>query len=66
MAKFAVIKDNYVINTIVAENKQEAESGTGLLCIELSPNDPVASGYIYDSVTATFSDPNAIMEEINA
>lgn len=34
MATFAVIKDELVVNNILADTKQIAEEVTGLLCIE--------------------------------
>ena len=34
MGTYAVIKDNVVINRIIAENKEIAESVTGQTCVE--------------------------------
>lgn len=45
---YAVIENNIVINTIVAETKQIAEEVTGLLCIEYTNEDPTGIGWTYD------------------
>lgn len=47
---YAVIENNTVINTIVAETKQIAEEVTGLLCIEYTNEDPAGIGWIYDGI----------------
>jgi hypothetical protein len=41
MANFAVIENNTVINIIVAETKEIAETITGLLCIEYTHEKPI-------------------------
>jgi hypothetical protein len=51
MANFAVIKDNLVINIIVAERLEDAEQATGLVCVEYTEEAPAAIGWVYDGVT---------------
>ncbi len=45
---FAVIENNLVTNTIVAESKDIAESILGLVCIEYTDENPAIIGGIYD------------------
>lgn len=55
MQTFAIIKDNVVINTIVAETVEIAEEVTGLDCSPLA----ASIGDIYDPETETFTTPDA-------
>lgn len=50
MATFAVIHDNKVINVIVAETKEIAETVTGLTCIEYTEENPAGIGWGYDGI----------------
>lgn len=52
--QFAVISNNLVVNTIIADSKEIAEEVTGLLCIE---NDAVGIGYSYNEETGEFTAP---------
>jgi hypothetical protein len=45
MANFAVIDENIVVNVIVADNKEIAETVTGFTCVE---SDLAAIGYTWD------------------
>jgi hypothetical protein len=57
MANFAVIKDDSVINVIVADTKEIAEIVTGLICVEYIDSKPAGIGYTYDG--ETFTPPSA-------
>jgi hypothetical protein len=48
MATYAVIKDEEVINVIVAESKEVAETVTGLTCVEYTESNPAGIGWIYN------------------
>jgi len=47
MANFAVIENNTVINIIVAETKEIAETITGKTCIEYTQDNPASIKYTY-------------------
>lgn len=51
MANFAVIRNNIVINTIVAESKELAEQLTGYLCVQYFDENPAAIGFGFDGTT---------------
>jgi hypothetical protein len=51
MATFAVIHDNIVINAIVADTKEVAETVTGLTCVEYTDENPAGIGWGYDGST---------------
>jgi hypothetical protein len=53
---FAVIENNVVVNTIVAESKSVAEEFTGLTCVALSDSLRASIGWVYNG--RTFTDPN--------
>jgi len=46
--KYAVVDNGSVVNIIIAETKQDAESASCLTCIEVSPETFVSIGYVYD------------------
>ena len=47
MAKFAVLIQNCIMNTIIADSKEIAEEATNAICVEV-PEDVVAGiGFIY-------------------
>jgi len=53
---FAVIKDNKVINIIVAETKEIAEEATGHTCFEYTDSNPAVIGFGYaDGVFEQFT-----------
>jgi hypothetical protein len=54
MATFAVIKDNIVINKIVAETALDAETLTGNTCIEYT-TEPIDEGWSY--IDGAFVEP---------
>jgi hypothetical protein len=64
MAQFAVIKDGVVINTILAENKEVAESLTGETCVSYTVDNPAAIGYTYDG--ATFEQAPPLVDIVRA
>lgn len=53
MSLFAVIKNNVVINTIVADSKEIAEEATGFECVGYNLEDSVAIGYSWDGEAFT-------------
>ena len=48
MTYFAVLDNNVVVNTIVADTKQVAEEITNATCIEYNQTSPAGIGYFYD------------------
>jgi hypothetical protein len=63
MSKFAVINYDSVINTIVAESQEIAETITGKTCIAIPDNLLVNPGFLYNTETNTFTDPFATEED---
>jgi hypothetical protein len=59
---FAVISNNLVINTIVADSKEIAEQVTSFLCVEYTLENPAHIGLGYDGTT--FQQPPIIEPEI--
>lgn len=57
MPNFAVINNNQVINLIICESKELAESITNFLCIEYTSENPTDIGWNYDGTK--FVNPNA-------
>lgn len=53
MATFAVIENNIVTNTILAETLADAELGSGKTCVEYSELNPAGVGWIYNGNTFT-------------
>jgi hypothetical protein len=60
MAKFAVVRNGIVDNTIIAEDKETAESIVGLECIEFNDENPAYIGWLWDG--NLFVNPN--LEEV--
>ena len=58
MPNFAVINNNIVENTIVAENKKTAESVVGKLCVEYTSDNVAHIGLGWDG--ETFEQPKLI------
>lgn len=52
MADYGVIENDIIVNVIVAENKEIAETVTGKLCVELPPLG-VGIGWTYKGGTFT-------------
>ena len=50
MATFAVLSENIVTNIIVADSLADAETATGLTCVEYTSENPAFVGYGYDGV----------------
>lgn len=48
MKNFAVLDNNTVVNTIVADTKEIAEQVTNATCIEYNEANPAGIGYHYD------------------
>jgi len=61
MSNFAVIENNLVINTIVADSKEIAEDITGKQCVEYTQENPACIGLGYDGVT--FDQPEVTVIE---
>ena len=56
MANFAVIHNNTVMNIVVADSKEIAESVVGSECIEYTDENPAVIGWFYNSTDNTFSE----------
>jgi hypothetical protein len=56
MANYAVIKDGFVNNVIIADTKEIAEMVTGLTCVEVD-NEPGAPGIGWSYDGAEFTAP---------
>ena len=52
MSLFAVIKDNKVVNVVVADNKEIAEQTTNLSCVNVDNKD-AGIGWSYDGTSFT-------------
>lgn len=59
---FAVIQDNIVVNTIVADTLAIAQDVTGLSCVEYSEDDTPQIGFGYDGTV--FEQPAPDVEEV--
>ena len=57
MSNFAEIKNNVIVNIIIAETKEIAEMVTGGTCIEYTGESPIGIGWGYDG--ETFTAPSA-------
>lgn len=57
MARYAVIKEEEVINVIIADSIDIAESVTGLMCVEYTGENPAGIGWGYNSVLGKFIAP---------
>lgn len=55
MARFAVLNNATVINIIVADTKEIAETATGFTCVEHTTEDKVDIGDTWDG--STFNKP---------
>ena len=53
MNTFAVIENNIVTNTILAETLADAELGSGKTCVEYTESNPASIGWTYDGTTFT-------------
>lgn len=49
--QFAVIENETIVNTIIADSLEIAESVTGLQCVEYTEENPAAIGWLYDGVS---------------
>ena len=48
MANFAVINNNVVVNTILADTKEIAEDASKSECVEYTYENPAGIGWTYD------------------
>ena len=64
MGNFAVFNGDMVINTIVAESKEVAESVTGRTCVEYTSDNPAFIGAIWNGESYVFLEPPVIIEEV--
>jgi hypothetical protein len=62
MADFAVVENNIVLNTIVAESKAIAEEVTGKTCIQYTEANPAHIGLGYDGTTFEQPAPDPVEE----
>jgi hypothetical protein len=51
MATFAVIKDNVVVNIILADTLEDAEQSTNSVCIEYTNEFPAGIGWTFNGET---------------
>lgn len=51
MKNFAVIENNIVVNVIVADSLEVAETATGSTCIEYTSENPAGIGWTYNGST---------------
>lgn len=51
MPSYAVLSNDVVINTMIADSKELAESLTGGTCVEFTVKDTVQVGFVYDGTT---------------
>lgn len=58
MSYFAVIDNNIVINTIIADSKEIAETVTNSTCVEYTEKNPAGIGWTYDEVNDVFVAPS--------
>lgn len=63
MANFAVIENEKVLNTIVADSKAIAEEVTGKICVEFTKENPACIGFGYDGTTFEQPAPIVVSEE---
>ena len=66
MATFAILKDNIVINVIIADSKTIAEDATGLTAVEYTEENPAKIGQSYNEATNTFYTVEEAAEETPA
>lgn len=55
--KYAVISDNTIVNVILADSKEVAESVTQLECIEYDEENPVDIGYFWSEEYSKYISP---------
>jgi hypothetical protein len=51
MPLFLVIENNKIINSILADSKEDAEMATKLQCFELNSDFPYGVGWVYENDT---------------
>lgn len=66
MFTYAVILNNIVENTIVADSLEIAEQLTGKKCIQYADNHSVYPGAAYDEVNNEFYDPSKAVILVNS
>jgi hypothetical protein len=65
MATFAVIENDKVVNTIVADSKEIAELVTGQTCVEYTDENRAGIGWTYDGEKFIEPMPVITVEEIS-
>jgi hypothetical protein len=58
MKNYAVVDNNIVINTIVADSKEIAEEVTGKQCIEYQDENPMGIGWSWSNVYNKYISPS--------
>lgn len=48
MPTYAVLKENAVVNVIVADSKEDAELLTNSTCVEYTPENPLGIGWVLE------------------
>ena len=62
MPSFAIINESgTVINTVLAENKEIADSVTGSDCVQIEENSIINIGFLY--ADGVFTDPNPVISD---
>jgi hypothetical protein len=57
MSLFAIVENNVVINIIVAESKEIAETVTKATCVEYETQNDCGIGWVYDAEKKVFISP---------
>jgi hypothetical protein len=57
MANYAVIKDNTVVDAIVADSIEDAQSLTGLACIEVTEENPIGIDWYWLDSAGSYVPP---------
>lgn len=60
----AIIENGIVVNTIICESIELAESITGLTAVEYTDEDPAGIGWTYNSTTGEFRSPQPFLSWI--
>lgn len=48
MPNYAVVKENAIVNVVIADSKEDAELLTNSICVEYTPENPLGIGWLWD------------------
>ena len=66
MATFAIIENNIVTNTILADTLEDAQLITNSTCVEFTETNPAGIGWTYDGTSfIELIDPNFVSEAMD-